>query len=181
MIKLVRTTRWQYCLKYKAYSTKTIILWPFIADSMHTTCLQLQFKMDIFKEDNHKLAVSAGFVLILLSTSIGEQVLVQYHVSDSSGTMLLDFNTKCVKEKNEHIAISEHIAYSFSLSYPQFLEKINLRPLNSVWQLFLLISYHVNNYSHFQAAERADAETAVTLLHQYKMCCIQKVSFRASR
>lgn len=98
MIKLVRTTRWQYCLKYKAYSTKTIVLWPFIADSMHTTCLQLQCKMAIFKEDNHKLVVSSGFVLILLLTSTVEQVLVQYHGSNSSGTMLLDFNTKPVRD-----------------------------------------------------------------------------------
>lgn len=85
---------------------------------MHTTCLQLQCKMGIFKEDNHKLAVSAGFVLILLLTSTVEQVPVQYRGSGSSGTMLLDFNTKCVREKNERIAISEHIVHSFSLSCP---------------------------------------------------------------
>jgi len=83
---------------------------------MHTTRLQLQYKMDIFKEDNHKLAVSAGFVLILL-TSTGEQV-VQYCISHSSRTMLLDFSTKRERDKNEHIAISEHIAHSFSLSCP---------------------------------------------------------------
>lgn len=125
---------------------------------MHTTCLQLLCKIDIFKEDNHKLAVSTRFVLILLLTSTVEQVLVQYCGSGSSGTMGLDFNTKCLRDTNKHIEISEHIAHSFSLSCPQFLQKRNLRPLSSVWQLFLLISYRVNSYSHFQAAETADAE-----------------------
>lgn len=95
--KTCHTTRWQYCLKYQAYSTETIVLWTSIAHSAHTTCLQLQCKMDIFKEGNHKLVISAGFVLIFLLRSTVEQVLFPYCGSDSSGTMLLDFNTKRVE------------------------------------------------------------------------------------
>lgn len=95
--------------------------------------------------------------------------------------MLLDFNTKPIKDKNEQTAIGEHIAHSFSLSCPQLWEMRSLRPLNSVWQLFLLISSHVNNYGHFPAAEREQMqEAAAALLHQYKMCGIQKVPVRAS-
>lgn len=115
---------------------------------MHTTCLQLQCKMNIFEEDAHKLVVSAGFVLILLLTSTVEEVLVQYHSSDFKGTVLLDSYTRHIRE-NEHVSISEHIAHSFSFSCPQFPQKRSLRPFNSVQQLFLSISYHVNNYSHF--------------------------------
>lgn len=95
--------------------------------------------------------------------------------------MLLDFNTKPIKDKNEQTAVSEHIARSFSLSCPQFHEMRSLRKLNVVWQLFLLISSHVN-YGHFQAAEREKMqEAAAAFLHQYKTCEVQKVPVRASR
>lgn len=77
-----------------------------------------------------------------------EEVLVQYHGSDFKGIVLLDFNTEHAREKNEHVSVSEHTVHSFSFSCPRFPQKRSLRPFNSVWQLFLSISY-VNNYSHF--------------------------------
>lgn len=89
--------------------------------------------------------------------------------------MLLDFNAKPIKDKNEQTAISEHIAHSFSLSCPQFHKMRSLRTLNIVWQLFLLISSHVN-FGHFQAAEREKMqEAAAAFLHQHKTCGVQKV------
>lgn len=99
VIKLVGTTRWQYCLKHEAYSTKTIALWPSRADSVCSTCLQLQRKMDVFKEDICKLEPSTSFVLILLPTSTVQQVLVLYRGSDPGATTLLDFNTTRARQE----------------------------------------------------------------------------------
>lgn len=52
----------------------------------------------IFKEDNQKLAAPTSFVLILLLTSTVEHDLIQYRVWNTSGTMLMDFNTNAIKE-----------------------------------------------------------------------------------
>lgn len=43
-----------------------------------------------------------------------EHNLVQYHVWNTSGTMLMDFNTNIIKDKNEHTAVNEHFAHLFS-------------------------------------------------------------------
>lgn len=40
LINLVRTTRWQYCFKYKAYWTKLTALGAFIIKRMHNTFWQ---------------------------------------------------------------------------------------------------------------------------------------------
>lgn len=109
--------------------------------------------MDIFKEDNHKLVISAGFVCFnfpfkkYCRTGFCFILCLRLQWNNVTG-----FQQKMCRDNNEHIAINEHIVHSFSLSCPHFLEKRNLRQINTVWQL-LLISYHVNNYSHLQAAE----------------------------